>query len=219
MAVAAVKERIAAQLEALQKTEGSVDPDNLVAVVEAVIDSLEGDMTAVGLKVYADIEALARYINTARAEIADLRPDDINSEHLPAATDELSAIVGATELATHQIFEAVEGIEALTAKMEPEVAEQVSAAITSVFEACGFQDITGQRITKVVTALQKIEYKVDALLNAFGDDIKRDGAAKAPGKRTTTPSGAPARPDEHLLNGPQLPENAISQDDIDALFK
>jgi chemotaxis protein CheZ len=219
MAVAAVKDRIAAQLEELQKAKGSIDPENLVGVVEAVIDSIEGDMTAVGLKVYADIEALARYINTARAEIAELRPDDINSTHLPAATDELTAIVGATEQATHTIFEAVEGIEALTVQMEPEVASQVSAAVTSVFEACGFQDITGQRITKVVTALQKIESKVDALLNAFGDDLKRDGAPRSPEKRTTTPSGAPARPDEHLLNGPQLPENAISQDDIDALFK
>jgi chemotaxis protein CheZ len=219
MAVAAVKDRIAAQLEELQKAKGSIDPENLVGVVEAVIDSIEGDMTAVGLKVYADIEALARYINTARAEIAELRPDDINSTHLPAATDELTAIVGATEQATHTIFEAVEGIEALTAQMDPEVASQISAAVTSVFEACGFQDITGQRITKVVTALQKIESKVDALLNAFGDDLKRDGAPRSPEKRTTTPSGAPARPDEHLLNGPQLPENAISQDDIDALFK
>jgi len=218
MAVAAVKEKIATQLEELQKTNASIKPEELVGIVEAVIDSMEGDMTAVGLKVYADIEALARYINTARAEIAELRPDDINSEHLPAATDELTAIVGATEHATHQIFEAVEGIEALTAKMDPEVAEQVSAAVTSVFEACGFQDITGQRITKVVTALQKVESKVDALLQAFGDDIKRDGAPRAPEKKTTAPSGAPARPDEHLLNGPQLPENAISQDDIDALF-
>jgi chemotaxis protein CheZ len=219
MAVAAVKERIAAELEGLQKANGSIDPQSLVGVIEAVIDSIEGDMTAVGLKVYSDIEALARYINTARAEIADLRPDDINLEHLPAATDELTAIVGSTEQATHTIFEAVESIDALTDKMDPEVAEKVSAAVTSIFEACGFQDITGQRITKVVTALQKVEAKVDALLQAFGDDIKRDGAPRSPEKRTTTPSGAPARPDEHLLNGPQLPENAISQDDIDALFK
>lgn len=219
MAVAAVKERIAAELEELQKSNGSVDPESLIGVVEAVIDSIEGDMTAVGLKVYADIEALARYINTARAEIAELRPDDINSEHLPAATDELTAIVGATEQATHTIFEAVESIEALTEQMDPAVAEKVSAAITSVFEACGFQDITGQRITKVVTALQKVEAKVDALLQAFGDDIRRDGAPRAPERKIRTPSGARARPDEHLMNGPQLPENAISQDDIDALFK
>ena len=219
MPVSAVKEKISARLDELQKTNGAIDPQELIGVVEAVIDSIEGDMTAVGLKVYADIEALARYINTARAEIAELCPDDINSEHLPAATDELTAIVGATEQATHQIFEAIESIEALTEKMDAEIAEQVSAAITSVYEACGFQDITGQRITKVVTALQKVESKVDALLQAFGDDIKRDGSSRAPEKKTTAPSGAPARPDEDLMNGPQLPENAISQDDIDALFK
>ncbi len=218
MAVAAVKEKIVAQLKDLQKSESSVDPAEVITIVESVIDSIEGDLSAVGLKVYANIEALARYINTARAEIAELRPDDINSEHLPAATDELTAIVGATEQATHTMFEAVESIEALTEKMSPEVAEQISAAVTSIFEACGFQDITGQRITKVVTALQQVEVKVDALLHAFGDEIKREGSPRPKAKKKTTPSGAPARPDEDLLNGPQLPEDAISQDDIDALF-
>lgn len=219
MAVAAVKEKIASQLQDLQKADGSIDPEEIVGIVESIVDSIEGDMSADGLKVYADIEALALYINTARAEIADLRPDDINDEHLPAATDELTAIVGATEQATNTIFEAVESIEALTEKMPDEVADQISQAVTSIFEACGFQDITGQRITKVVTALQKVEEKVEALLNAFGDDIKRsDRPKKEPEKRTTTPSGAPARPDEDLLNGPQMPDEAISQDDIDALF-
>src|SRR3546814_14944205 len=114
-------------------------------------------MTAVGLKVYADIEALARYINVARAEIAELRPDDINSEHLPAATDELTAIVGSTEQATHTIFEAVEGIEALTEQMDTEVGATVYAAATSNYEACGYQDLTAQRITKVVNAMHRIK--------------------------------------------------------------
>ena len=161
MAVAAVKEKIASQLEELRKANGSIEPEEVVTVVEAIVDSIEGDMSAVSLKVYADIEALARYINTARAEIAELRPDDINAEHIPAATDELTAIVGSTEQATNTIFEAVESIEALTEKMPEDVAEQVSNAVTSIFEACGFQDITGQRITKVVTALQKVESRVD----------------------------------------------------------
>jgi len=100
MTVAAVKEKIVTHLEELQKAEGTINPEDVVAVIGSVIDSIEGDLTTVGLKVYADIEALALYINTARAEIAELRPDDINSEHLPAATDELTAIVGATEQAT-----------------------------------------------------------------------------------------------------------------------
>ena len=219
MAAAAVKEKIASQLQELRKADGSIQPEEIVTVVDAIVDSIEGDMSAVSLKVYSDIEALARYINTARAEIADLRPDDINDEHIPAATDELTAIVGATEQATHAIFEAVELIESLTEKMPEEVAEQISAAVTSIFEACGFQDITGQRITKVVTALQKVETRVDDLLKAFGDDIKpSDRPKKAPEEKKTAPSGAPARPDEHLMNGPQMPEEAISQDDIDALF-
>ena len=218
MAVAAVKEKIASQLQALRKADASLDPEEIVSIVEAIVETIEGDMSAVSLKVYADIEALARYINTARSEIADLRPDDINAEHLPAATDELSAIVGSTEQATNTIFEAVESIETLAEKMPEEIADQVSMAITSIYEACGFQDITGQRITKVVTALQKVESKVDALLHAFGDDLMPADVPKKPEKKTTAPSGAPARPDEGLMNGPQLPEDAISQDDIDALF-
>src|SRR3546814_11444721 len=111
-------------------------------------------MTAVGLKVYADIEALARYINTARAEIADLCPDDINSEHLPAATDELTAIVGATDQATHTIFEAVEGIETLNAQTDPARPGQGSAAGPSIYAAGGFPDITSQRPPQVETPLQ-----------------------------------------------------------------
>ena len=218
MAVAAVKEKIASQLQELRKADASLDPEEIVSIVEAIVETIEGDMSAVSLKVYSDIEALARYINTARSEIADLRPDDINAEHLPAATDELSAIVGSTEQATNTIFEAVESIEALAEKMPEEIADQVSTAITSIYEACGFQDITGQRITKVVTALQKVESKVDALLHAFGDDLKPVDAPRQPEKKTKTPSGGPVRPDEDLMNGPQLPEDAISQDDIDALF-
>ncbi len=218
MSVSAAKEKIASQLEALRKSEGTIEPPEIVAIVESIVETIEGDLSAVSLKVYADVEALARYIDTARSEIADLRPDDINAEHIPAATDELSAIVGATEQATNTIFEAVESIEALTEKMPEEVAAQVSAAITSIFEACGFQDITGQRITKVVTALQKVESRVDDLLCAFGDDIKPRERPKEPKKKDTAPSGAAARPDEDLMNGPQLPEDAISQDDIDALF-
>ena len=218
MAVAAVKEKIASQLQELRKADASLDPEEIVSIVEAIVETIEGDMSAVSLKVYADIEALARYINTARSEISDLRPDDINAEHLPAATDELSAIVGSTEQATNTIFEAVDSIEALAEKMPEEIAEQVSTAITSIYEACGFQDITGQRITKVVTALQKVESKVDALLHAFGDDLDPADAPKKPEKKAKAPSGASARPDEDLMNGPQLPEDAISQDDIDALF-
>ncbi len=156
---------------------------------------------------------MAQYILSAKQEIASLLPDDITQEHLPTATDELDAIVGATEEATNGILHAVEIIEGLTAEMTPEIAEQITDAVTQVYESCNFQDITGQRITKVVRALKHIENKVDALVAAFGDEIQkyrelhpRDVAAEEP------------KSDAALLNGPQMPDDAAKQAEIDALL-
>jgi chemotaxis protein CheZ len=135
------------------------------------------------------------------------------SEHLPSATDELDAIVGSTEEATNGILQAMESLEALTAEMDPAMAEKVTEAVTMVYESCNFQDITGQRITKVVKALKHIESKVDALVAAFGDEIaKYKSAHPAPEKTEDKMS------DAALLNGPQLAANAGKQDDIDALL-
>ena len=66
----------------------------------------------------------------------------------------------------------------------------------------------------MVNALKHIEAKVEALLEAFGSELKRD-RGQAPGVAAGL---ADQRPDGDLMNGPQLPEDAKSQDDIDALL-
>lgn len=201
-----------------RRSAEGLDPRQAVEVVEAAMASAEADLH--GAAGYRDIIELAKFIQSARSEIAELRPQEINEEHLPTATDELDAIVQSTEGATNSIFEAVEAIESLTAEMDPQTADAVTNHVTAVYEACSFQDITGQRITKVVFALKQIEEKIDQLLSAFGGDQERDAGAKAATlpKKSRTPTGAPARPDEDLLNGPQSEGDAISQDDIDALL-
>ncbi|MCG8596317.1 MAG: protein phosphatase CheZ [Kiloniellales bacterium] len=214
MTAASQQADLDARLAALSRSQGSLDPKDLVEVVESIMATMEGDVTSVNVRFYAEIEALARYIQETKSEIASLRPDEITDTHLPAATDELEAVVGATEKATESIFEAVEKIEELTAGMDEEVSAKVVDAVTMVYEACSFQDITGQRITKVVNALKHIEAKVEALLEAFGSELKRD-LQKAPG---TPAKPVDQRPDGDLMNGPQLPEDAQSQDDIDALL-
>ena len=201
-----------ARLTELQAQSRSPARGDIVEVVGEMLQSLEGDLSEVNLKLYAELEGLAKYILTAKREIAALRPDDITSEHLPTATDELDAIVGATEVATNGILHAMEMLEGLTDKMAPDVAEQVTNAVTQVYESCNFQDITGQRITKVVKALKHIEDRVDALVAAFGDEIhkyREQQPAKEEPQKTS---------DEKLLNGPQLPDAASKQDDIDALL-
>ncbi len=185
-------------------------------MVESVTASLAGHRSSLNHRLHADIEALANYINTAKAEIAAIKPDKISSEYLPEASDQLSAIVGATEQATHDIFEAVESIEELTAKMEPVIAAAVTDATTRVYEACGFQDITGQRISKVVKALENVEAKVQALLAAIGE---ADGVNGREGTfQAAVAEAAPEHTDEALMNGPQLPDDAISQDDVDVIL-
>ncbi len=61
------------------------------------------------LRLYKELKALAVYICTIKTEIATIRPDEIRDHYLPTATDELDAIVEATEHATHTILAAALG--------------------------------------------------------------------------------------------------------------
>ena len=188
----------------------TVDPALLDAMIKSVVASLAGDISLADLQLYREVEALADYIQTVRRDIAGLRPDDIRARHIPMATDELDAVVEATADATGVILSGMENIERIAAGLPPEVAGPIGDIVVKVYEACGFQDITGQRITKVVKALRHIESKIDALLAVFGADLSMTGAPQAP----DDPGNAAAK----LLNGPQLPQAANSQDDIDALL-
>jgi chemotaxis protein CheZ len=200
-----------ARLSELRAHSRSPSREDVAEVVTEMLQSLEGDLSQVNLKVYAELEGLAKYILVAKREIAALRPDDITTEHLPKATDELDAIVGSTEEATNGILQAMERLEGLTPQMPAEVAEQVTDAVTQVYESCNFQDVTGQRITKVVKTLKHIEERVDALVAAFGDEIQK--------YREQNPREEQHKAgDERLLNGPQLPNDAGKQADIDALL-
>lgn len=208
----ALREDLERQLGELTRRRDQVGPGDILEIVESVMASLQDDRAAINAHLHADIAALASYITAVKTEIAEVRADEISGKYLPGASDELGAIVGATEQATNGIFEAVEAIESLTPTMTPETAEQVTQAVVSVYEACSFQDITGQRIAKVVKALQTIEGKVQALLAALGEE-----AASA---RPSRAEGAAENRRDHgdLMNGPQLPGRGISQDDVDALL-
>ena len=210
----AVPAELVAKLSALKAEVTAYSHDDIEEVVSEMLSTMEGDLSQMNLKLYAEVESLSRYIVNARRELAVLRPDEITTTHLPSATDELDAIVGSTEEATNGILQAMESLESLTGDMAPELAEKVTDAVTRVYEACNFQDITGQRITKVVRTLKHIESTVEALIAAFGDDIAK--------YKVALPQGLTAEAERHsdadLLNGPQLPPNASKQDDIDALL-
>ena len=184
-----------------------VPPNHALAVarrVRAVLGARSPSVAEAALM--AEIEDLAATLASTRAEIAAMGADDITASHIPSATDELDAIVTHTATATDSILESCEQLEAMMGRMGREDAQTLQDAVTRIYEACSFQDITGQRITKIVAALQAIERKVAHMIGVFSPDSPNARAGR-------TPAGP-----ESLLNGPQLPDAAMGQSDIDALL-
>lgn len=206
---------LALRLDALRGEHGdTVKVDGVAELVRELLATLTGELSAADLRLYHELESLASYIHDARAEIASLKAQDLSSEYIASATDELDAIVGATEKATNTILDAAERMDEVLGEAPPEVAQKLTEVTTAIYEACNFQDITGQRITKVVKALKHIEAKVEALVAAFAPDGAKSDAP--PPRSEPQPDGKPS--DEDLLNGPQLPDKAAKQAEIDALF-
>jgi chemotaxis protein CheZ len=151
------------------------------------------------------LEYLSDHIRLTRSEIGALKAGSGNTQVFSTTTDELEEIVTETARATNRIMDAAESVEKVAATLEPAAANALMDAVTSIYEASAFQDITGQRITKIVRALQSLEEKLASLTSAFGPLEEALPAARPEG-------------DAALLNGPQLEKTAASQTDIDALF-
>ncbi|RMD65196.1 MAG: chemotaxis protein CheZ [Alphaproteobacteria bacterium] len=222
MSAAVAPDEIRKHLVKLDRSRVCVDPNDIVEIVESVMASVHGDSDSINVKLHEEITALAAYIQQAKAEISSIGADEIKHKFIPDAAEELSAVVTAAETATHEIFEAIETVEALSETVAPEAANVIAEAATRIYEACAFQDITGQRISKVVKMLERVEHKVGAMLAAFGEGVMPPGDQAGPACKPA-PASAPAEPaapnkDDELMNGPQLPENAMSQDEIDALL-
>lgn len=192
------------RLDELRAQYPAARPDLVADVVRAVLSTMRGDLTATETSLLGEVEELGRTIATARAEIAALKVSDINASHIPSATDELDAIVAHTAAATEAILETCETLDRVAGEVSAEMAQALQDATTRIYEACSFQDITGQRITKVVATLKTIDAKVALIVDTFT------------GRRASDVVSAP--PPAVLENGPQLPGQAMDQSDIDKLL-
>ena len=148
----------------------------------------------------AEVRALANCIECTRSQISALDCNDMLARQVPAASDELDAIVTHTAAATSTILDQCERLERELSGTPGE--SVVGAATSRIYEACSFQDITGQRVAKVVLTLQQVEARVAGILRVFGES----------GRTAGTVAPAP------LLNGPQPPHAAMDQIAVDALL-
>ncbi len=201
--------------DAMPKAEGdhSYERDQVKKIIGSVISQVEAAGELSRDTIFKELTELHNIIEEARKEVGQAQAGDISDKHIPTATDELDAVVASTAEATGAIMDCCDVISEKAGEVGGEAGDAVTAEVMKIYEACSFQDITGQRITKVVTTLKTIEEKVDKLLAVLGEKMP---GTNSEGNSDSDDDGRTG--DEALLNGPALPDKAISQDDIDKLL-
>jgi chemotaxis protein CheZ len=153
------------------ESKGTISIDDISGIFEDVaLSSGVGD-PRIDRFVRSEVSKLAHYISQARKEIFDMVPEDSSTEFFGAAGEELNAVVKATEDATNNILDAADAITS-SARALPSDANKAAImdSVTKIFDACNFQDITGQRITKVIKTLEYVEAKIARLAQLFGSE-------------------------------------------------
>lgn len=204
--------------EAAAKIRGAIDSLKssgvrerpLVEVLDLshqMADAMKTFFGSLDRSIIGEFRYIADFIQKARDEISGLQANDIKDSRIPGASMELDAVVRDTERATETIMSEAETLmSAEPTDLELYKAE-VGAAMLRIFEACSFQDLTGQRVNKVIATLRHIEERVGQFAGALG---VTDTAVPV--------SAADQRAKDLLLNGPAINGPATTQDDIDAMF-
>ena len=162
-----------------------------------------------------EIEKIALYISEAKVEIAAITYTEEktgNEKNIAHAASQLNEVVRHTEEATNAIMDKADAIMLIASSLaDADVGGKLSEQAVGILEHCSFQDITGQRIRKVLNTLEQIEFRITRLVRLFGGTLPENLMVEDidNGRR---------RSDEDLMNGPQLSAAKPTQEDIDKLF-
>jgi len=170
-------------------------------------------------KLKIELDVIGDAIKQTRSEIVSLQDQGFDSSRVARVTKELEAVFDDTSAATDRILKAAEEIDQsanvlaglLKGGHEQGLAQDIQDRVTTIFEACNFHDLTGQRISKVVSTLQMVEehlarmMEIWSVIERFNVEAAQSAACSLDG----------------MLNGPKLAgDNGHStQDEIDSLFR
>ena len=161
-----------------------------------------------------EADAIHTAIARTKQELAMLHAGSSGSGR-PRAARELDAVIAGTERAAHQIMDAAETIakaaKSLTTSQakDDEVTQQIRDNVRRIFEACNFQDLSGQHIAKVLAMLQFIDERIARMTEIWG------------GAEAFEPYAGAAGSGPGLLHGPKLAGDSghVTQADIDAILQ
>jgi chemotaxis protein CheZ len=188
-------------------------------VTQQMIEAYKAQI-AEAAKLKGELDLIQDAIIRTKQEIATVHVTGFEGPEMVRVTNELDAIVGGTESATDTILSNAEEIDQLASTLAPrlkdeqnqQLVQDMQERVIKIFEACNFQDLTGQRITKVVGTLKFIETHIVRMMEIWGGlDAFKGIEAETIAQR---------KGDARLLNGPRIAGESghASQDDIDAMF-
>ena len=168
----------------------NADTTMLLAALERIegwVKTERGGGTQPTDRMRLDLVDMAQAIARTKAEIAAIKPDAEQHGKFGDATEELDAIVQATETATSDILASAEQIQEIAWTMreqgfDGEVCDLLDSKATDVYTSCSFQDLTGQRTRKVIQVLRYLEGRINAMIGIWGLDgaMAAEAAEKPP---------------------------------------
>lgn len=193
-----------------QRVSVMSNKEKVAKIINSVLEKVSKAEEVSREAIYHELLDVQCIIEEMRKQVGMSGVGDINDSHIPGATDELDAVVAATAHASGSIMDCCDVIMEKAGEIGGASGDAVIDQVTKIYEACSFQDITGQRITKVIRTLKEIEHKIDSLVNSIADKMPLSMQKSVIQEKTF---------EQSLLNGPQLPEQAVTQADIDKLLE
>ena len=207
------------ELNAAQQNDGALTADvgRILAELAQARERPDAHVDATAaIAMWSGVSDIQDRLDRMKADIAELHAKGFVGGDSSRATSELRAVVDSTETATDAILAAAESIDGIAQRAldRPDEdarsdAREIADRVTEIYEACNFQDIAGQRVSKVVASLQFIEERIATMVEVWQTLDPRFDPALRPGK------------EPNLLNGPALKgdPDVVTQDDVDAMFR
>jgi chemotaxis protein CheZ len=183
-----------------------------IGALRTFVDRRIAELSA---EVHATSDLMDFSENNLSGQLKGIREQIANVVAMPTAATrnsglELEAVVQATEAAANRIMEAAEAIGdwLRDGKHDPASMDVVNEKVNAIFEACSFQDVTGQRIRRAIQHLQQVETMLtDIVPGEAGQPSPVAVVVSAPYNNAgdVTPEQAAANPD-------------LGQDAVDSLF-